>query len=225
MTTVMTESHSIRPVFLERYHDPGKARDYDHDRFGGEPNKQQRDRNTIRAILTTLKRLDGVSSVLDLPCGTGRLSKLLIDKSYDYTGVDQAEAMLDVAREKCVDEPKARFVAADARDLQFDDDSFDCVVCVRFLNLIESFDERVPMLREMRRVSRRYLLVESRYLRELAWWRPLMLWKPKAALRLGEDKAFWADMDASGWRLDFLHHYRSRGLLSTTRIIAVFTKD
>ena len=39
--------------------------------------------------------------VLDLACGTGRLTLMLRDRGYDMTGVDLSEEMLSVAREVC----------------------------------------------------------------------------------------------------------------------------
>ena len=39
--------------------------------------------------------------VLDLACGTGKLTLLLRDRGYDMTGIDLSEDMLSVAREEC----------------------------------------------------------------------------------------------------------------------------
>ena len=43
------------------------------------------------------------SLVLDLACGTGKMTLLLRDKGYDMTGVDISEDMLCVARDICYD--------------------------------------------------------------------------------------------------------------------------
>lgn len=51
---------------------------------------------------------------LDLCCGTGQLAAVLSARGWDVTGIDSAEAMLALARRHA---PRARFVAADARDL------------------------------------------------------------------------------------------------------------
>ena len=159
-----------------------------------------------------------------MPCGTGRLIQRLIDAGFTYTGADQSEAMLTVAREKNAGQPELELVTADAANLQFEDNSFDCLVCVRFLNLFPS-ELRLPMLREMHRVSRRFLLVESRYMREPTWWRPLVaaVWsKFRKHYRL--DRVFWADIAATNWRVHRLHHFKSRGFFSTTRLIVMLEK-
>lgn len=215
---------TIEETFDKRYRNLEAARAYDRDRFENEGAKQKRDRNTRQAILRALREPGSIRSVLDLPCGTGRLTRLLMEAGFQYTGADQSEAMLTVAREKVSDFPDAPLIIADATGLPFADDSFDCVVCVRFLNLFPSA-MRQPMLREMRRVSRRFLLAESRYSRELTWWRPLA-----AALsrRSREhyvlDQALWKDFAETGWKLHRLHHFKSRGIFSSTRVVTMLEK-
>ena len=43
------------------------------------------------------------SLVLDLACGTGKMTFLLREHGYDMTGVDISEEMLGVARDICYD--------------------------------------------------------------------------------------------------------------------------
>src|SRR4051795_10232438 len=56
---------------------------------------------------------------LDVACGTGFMTRHLRG---EITGLDQSEAMLDVAREQV---PNATFVQGDALDLPFADGQFD----------------------------------------------------------------------------------------------------
>ncbi len=54
-----------------------------------------------RWILEVLKKYgikDGL--VLDLGCGTGRMTELLAQAGYDMIGIDQSEEMLEIAMEK-----------------------------------------------------------------------------------------------------------------------------
>jgi ubiquinone/menaquinone biosynthesis C-methylase UbiE len=215
---------SIEQTFSQRYRNLEAARAYDRDRFQSESAKQLRDHNTQQAILRALREPGTIHSVLDLPCGTGRLTRLLVEGGFQYTGADQSEAMLTVAREKFSDLPGANLVTSDASHLQFADNSFDCVVCVRFLNLFPS-EMRLPMLREMRRVSRRFLLAESRYSRELTWWRPLAAALSSRSREHYElDQSFWRDLAATGWKIHRLHHFKSRGFLSSTRVVTMLEK-
>lgn len=54
---------------------------------------------------------DAGSSVLDLGCGNGALTKVLQDKGYRVTGMDASEELLDVAR---VNYPAIEFIQGDA---------------------------------------------------------------------------------------------------------------
>ncbi|HEY9089062.1 MAG TPA: methyltransferase domain-containing protein [Anaerolineaceae bacterium] len=51
--------------------------------------------------------------VLDVACGTGHVSRLLVERGYQVTGIDGSAEMLAYARENA---PGAEFIAADARD-------------------------------------------------------------------------------------------------------------
>ena len=54
--------------------------------------------NYITDLLHKYRIMDGI--VLELGCGTGNLTKRLASKGYDMIGVDNSEAMLEVAMEK-----------------------------------------------------------------------------------------------------------------------------
>src|SRR5271166_3200594 len=49
-------------------------------------------------------------SVLELGCGAGNLADYFLDKGYDYTGMDAARPMLEIAKRE---RPEARFVRGD----------------------------------------------------------------------------------------------------------------
>lgn len=63
------------------------------------------------------------------------------------------------------------FVQCDAECLPFKDNSFDAVFCIRFMFHVPR-DVQIRILREMARVSRRWLIVDFRHrytLRYLSW--------------------------------------------------------
>jgi SAM-dependent methyltransferase len=71
-----------------------------------------------------------IDSVLDLGCGAGRHTKVLVERWWTV-GLDLSMALLKVARKESPDDP---YVRADMRELPFADESFDLVV-----NLFTSF--------------------------------------------------------------------------------------
>jgi ubiquinone/menaquinone biosynthesis C-methylase UbiE len=109
----------------------------------------------LRAVQCALEPLPAGARVLDLPCGTGRLFELLVERGWRPCGVDLSRDMLravpEVARA-----PRGATVpriAADVRALPFRDASFEATICLRFLQLLQP-EERVEVLRALARVTR-----------------------------------------------------------------------
>ena len=73
---------------------------------------------------------------LDVACGTGFMTRRLRG---EVTGLDQSDAMLEVAREQA---PAATFVQGDALDLPFDGGEFECVFSSYFYCHLEEDDRR-----------------------------------------------------------------------------------
>jgi len=89
--------------------------------------------------------------VLDAGCGTGQLSLPLIERGVRITGVDVSEAMLENARSKIPAGLHASYVAADVRELFFDDRRFDAVLVSK---LFEHVAEWRQAASELARVTR-----------------------------------------------------------------------
>jgi SAM-dependent methyltransferase len=156
------------------YRQADVAADYDFHRFGS-PERQRRNRRKWRAIVRALDEAGAVRSVLDLPCGTGRFSGALAARGADVVAADISLEMIRGAREKSPAVGSLLgYVQADAEALPFADDAFDCVACIRFMFHVDSAT-RVRILREMRRVSRRWLVVDYRHRYTARWlkWRIL----------------------------------------------------
>jgi ubiquinone/menaquinone biosynthesis C-methylase UbiE len=86
------------------------------------------------------------AKTLDIACGTGFLTRNLPG---EVTGLDQSEAMLEIARERV---PHGTFVQGDALDLPFHDGEFERVFTSYFYCHLEE-PERVRFLAEARRVA------------------------------------------------------------------------
>ena len=91
--------------------------------------------------------------VLDIACGTGILTQHL---GSDLTGLDQSEAMLEVARRRV---PWAEFVRGDAFRMPFAENSFDRVFASFFYGLLP-LEDRGRFLEEASRVGQELILVE-----------------------------------------------------------------
>jgi len=89
--------------------------------------------------------------VLDLGCGNGRLFEALKGRGVDYVGVDNAQELVKIAREKY---PQARFETADGLSLPFRNNAFDKVYSIAVLHHIPSQELRQQFLKEAQRVLR-----------------------------------------------------------------------
>ncbi len=171
----MSAPPSRRPAKLESYRDADVAASYDQ-RWAGAIG-QKRDRRKARAIdlgLQTLTELCGapLTSVLDMPCGTGRFTTFLGDQFERYWGVDLAVEMLQQARAKAtfVANANMQFFAADAAKLPFADQAIDVAVCIRFLHLVRDPELRIEFVRELGRISRYGVIVDYRHSHTLRVW-------------------------------------------------------
>lgn len=66
--------------------------------------------------------------VLEMACGTGEVTRILLGLGYEVTGIDFAEPMLARARAKHGDNPMARFRLGDAENCMEPDAAYDAVL-------------------------------------------------------------------------------------------------
>jgi ubiquinone/menaquinone biosynthesis C-methylase UbiE len=67
--------------------------------------------------------------VLELACGTGEVTNVLLSLGHAVTALDFSEDMLGVARTKHTGDTKVRFVLADAERTMEPDEAYDAVIC------------------------------------------------------------------------------------------------
>ena len=117
----------------------------------------QQARQALEDAIRSLPR----ARVLDVACGTGFMTRHLRG---EVTGLDQSEAMLEVAREQV---PGAEFVQGDALELPFPDGAFERVFASYFYCHLEEA-ERVRFLAQARRVAAELVIVGSLRRNEIA---------------------------------------------------------
>jgi len=102
----------------------------------------------IRAAIWAAARLSGPARVLDIGAGTGRIGKAFIAAGDSYVGVDTSFAML---REFPATAGNYVLAQVDARELPFDDGSFDVVL---LFHVLSGMDDWRGVLKEVSRVLR-----------------------------------------------------------------------
>ncbi len=144
------------------YQDQSVADAYDKERFHSLEGKIF-DRLEKRAIAKALKVVPVGSHVLDLPCGTGRITELILEKGYQTMGVDLSPSMIRVATQKLqAFGSQIRFRVDDIEQLGLHGKAFECVTCIRFLSHFDT-PERIKFLRTLARVSQRWVIIGISY--------------------------------------------------------------
>lgn len=139
------------------YQDNEIAKSYDEVRFTSFIGKfiDRIERETVQYLIQTI---DKPAIFLDIPCGTGRFSELLLSEGFSVVGGDISNEMLEIAKEKLKSYNNISFIKADAEQLQFENNTFDGIVCMRFMGHIPPAI-RINIERELQRVSKRYIII------------------------------------------------------------------
>lgn len=99
-------------------------------------------------------------NLIDIPCGFGRFSPLFLEHKLKLTSADVSHAMVQRTRENLlhIDGDK-NFLVASVKDLPFKDNSFDVTFTARLLHHNFTREDRINILKEIGRVSKRYAIV------------------------------------------------------------------
>lgn len=111
---------------------------------------------TFNAELAFFRRIIQPNfTVLDVGCGSGRMSRAMAPYVEKVVGVENSPRMLDVARKRCALVQNLELKDMDALKMEFADHTFDLVFDT--YNLIGSLDrpERDPLVNEMARVTKK----------------------------------------------------------------------
>lgn len=96
--------------------------------------------------------------VLDIGCGNGRFYDSFIKNNVFYTGIDNSENLINIAKKN---HSEGEFLLASALNLPFNDEEFDAVYAIAVLHHIPSEELRHLFMEEARRVLKKggYLIL------------------------------------------------------------------
>lgn len=162
MSKEATRRHSAPTSYresLDRWTTPHAASDYP-SQYG----QSLRDRRELGCIRRFVESLAPNSRILDLPCGTGRLTPILLSRGLQVVGADCSEWMVNAAREQlCVqgDGVSANpvFEVREALNTGYPDGAFDAIVCNRLFHHFREPETRTAVLKEFSRICRGPILV------------------------------------------------------------------
>lgn len=144
------------------YQNLTEASTYDQKRFRSWKGKLA-DHLEKNAIARLLEDLAPGSLILDVACGTGRITKFLYEKNYKAWGVDISAEMLETARQNLsVQNGEVKFFQGEAENLPFAPRLFEAVFAIKLLGHVPP-EQRIGILRELKRVSRGKVVVSYYY--------------------------------------------------------------
>jgi SAM-dependent methyltransferase len=152
---------AVRTELAHRQIGAGQARHQHHDAQVAYWEGQQKRRDPHDPIIAAFvqpklhfmlrhMRLPAAPHILDVGCGNGYFTAYL-EQYGTVVGVDYASAMLAL-------HPGARLVQASAFELPFEAGAFDIVFCS---NLLHHVPDPVAVVGEMKRISRRYVVIHE----------------------------------------------------------------
>ncbi|MBI4600245.1 class I SAM-dependent methyltransferase [Candidatus Uhrbacteria bacterium] len=157
----------MNPSVVDRYKNQKVAESYDSQRFesfiGRYANSLEI--KEIRRLIAIAGRSEPLNLILDLPCGTGRITEFLLNAGIKVVGVDIAEEMLEQARNKLgkyLKNGQLVLELGDARSLKYEDNCFDCVTSVRFFHHFD-YQDKLDILKELSRITKRHIILNFAY--------------------------------------------------------------
>lgn len=97
--------------------------------------------------------------ILDVPCGTGKLTDIFLENDIPVVGTDISREMMDLIDDKYRSNDRFQgLVRATITKLPFNDSSFECVTNLRLMHRIPQNEKREAIL-ELKRISKKYIIV------------------------------------------------------------------
>lgn len=142
------------PAYKARVvYDDAKSAEYDQ-------RSEKRHEAEMKLLEPALKLFATGASVLDAPCGAGRVSVRLAELGMRVTAADISAPMVRLTREKLRAFGKSpRVLLGDMERLSFPDRFFDGAVCFRFFHHLPTDELRERVVGELCRVSRQRVVL------------------------------------------------------------------
>jgi SAM-dependent methyltransferase len=138
----------------------GAAAAYDHHHRSSLRNRLT-NRRELAVLGQALKHAGPDLDALDLPCGAGRFWPVFAEAQVaSLIAGDVSEGMLQVAQaNRLSGNFPCELVCTSAFDIDLPDQSVDFVACMRFLHHLALPMDRLLVLRQLRRVTRRFVAI------------------------------------------------------------------
>lgn len=153
----------VKKIMKKHYDNPAVAKHYAKKRFSGW--RLRTHKKEEKMVEHFFKIVGKNESILDLPCGTGRFQKQLWEHTSSLTEMDFSSAMLKEAKENMVHNfpqechHKINFFEGSVFDIPFSENEFDLVFSMRLYHHFSEEEQRLKILHELKRVSRKWIII------------------------------------------------------------------
>jgi SAM-dependent methyltransferase len=100
----------------------------------------------VAFIEDIFKKFHKPEKILEIGCGTGNYTKILLDRGYNVTGVDISENMLNIAKQKCI----CNFLRGDIRNIVIKEKFDTCLAMFAVMGYITGTFDIIKALRNIR---------------------------------------------------------------------------
>jgi len=148
------------PLYLRAPFQEHEVDEYERKRYRGLDQRlvHKREKKILRKILQKVG--DGSMLVLDVPCGYGRFSDMILKKDLSLVSSDISFYMVKRTREKSSHPAYPLAVVADVKKaLPFKQGVFGILFSIRFFHHVHRKHEREAILREFSRVTSRWTVL------------------------------------------------------------------
>ena len=133
-----------------------KAKNYEKKRFTRSYRMRRLDRLEKAFALQVVEMLDNGVHIVDIPCGDGRFFDVF-SNAKKLTMIDYSENMLAVAKEKIGNAKNVEFIRADISNLPMPANCAELCFCMRLFHHMEDDRIRLTALKELARISKKYV--------------------------------------------------------------------
>jgi 2-polyprenyl-3-methyl-5-hydroxy-6-metoxy-1,4-benzoquinol methylase len=143
-------------VTYDKVYSPERAARYSQ----AKQESQARHRRECSLLERAVRDVQRPATLLDLPCGDGRMSVHLARLGFEVTAADVSPAMVELARQRVQREGLSISVAEeDLEHSSYRDQQFDLVVCFRLFHHFQAADLRQRMAEQICRLASRTVVV------------------------------------------------------------------
>jgi SAM-dependent methyltransferase len=202
---IFFEKMGTVPIYFKKH----EVEEYERKRYRGADQRlvDRKEKRILHKILRRVVDKAGGNSIhaLDIPCGYGRFSELLLDKGFNLTSSDLSFEMVKRAKEKSPVPAHLLAVAADAKKgLPFKNAKFDLVLSMRFFHHVHLSEERCAILKEFSRISAEWVILsfyKTNWLHSVQRKLRRMIKKSKTQIKMIPGKKFRREAQSAGLRI------------------------